>query len=386
MPNEDGYMMKTRDYIKRQLLRKSMTIYMLVAGLVFVLIPVFAFPFSQNIDPISLRVYSQVFVPKEFHIKGVIDDRTDRSPVAFLVRNISSGSQLEIVDLEGGAIPAVENYVFGALPRDQNLRPVKIRIRDLKIIEELADARSGLVEGEVYLDFSFELERGDELVHLLDFQGGVSYKRGVRQVSVIEPVLRKSINNSLKYFNDWIEKESTEDIKLARDVKVKIRDYREDHQDDTVFYNPQRPLSWKDFTGRPRFGNYAASIFASIAYEGNSWIEEGEVIVDIVFKTFMLKSSSWVKGTNNSYGLNHEQRHFDIAKIVMERLKEKVEKLDLQPHNYDRKVSFHYLDAFREMNQMQEQYDRETAHGMNAKAQARWDKFIDEELSGFGVK
>ncbi|SHM62897.1 hypothetical protein SAMN04488057_102388 [Cyclobacterium lianum] len=354
--------------------------------LIFYATPVLGKTYSQNIDPISLRVFSQLFVPGEFHIKGVIDDRTDRSPVAFLVASLSSGSQLETVDLEGGAISALQKYIFGALPRDQRLRPVVIRIRDMKIIEVLADARRGLVEGEVYLDFSFELDRGDELIHLLDFQGGVSYKRGVRQFSVIEPVLRKSINNSLTYFNDWMERESTEDIKLAREVKINIRDYREDNRDDTVFYNPQRPLTWKDFTGRPRFNNFAASIFASISYEGNSWIEEGEVIVDLVFKTYMLKSSSWVRGTNNSYGLNHEQRHFDIAKIIVERLKEKVETLDLQPHNYDRKVSFHYLEAYREMNELQERYDRETAHGMNSRAQESWDTWIDEELAAFGVR
>lgn len=386
MANEDQFTMETRDLKVQQFHRKSNPFFMLVACFLLVLNTVYAFPLPQSIDPISLRVFSELFEPKEFHIKGVIDDRTDRSPVAFLVRNISSGSQLETVDLEGGAIPAVEKYVFGALPRDQSLRPVVIRIRDMKIIEVLTDSKSGLVEGEVYLDFSFELEREDELVHLLDFQGGVSYKRGVRQFSVIEPVLRKSINNSLNYFNDWMEREATQDIKLAGDVTIKIRDYREDNQDDTVFYNPKRPLTWEDFTGRPRFNNYAASIFASISYEGNSWIEEGEVIVDLVFKTYMLKSSSWVKGTNNSYGLNHEQRHFDIARIIMERLKEKVSNMDLQPHNYDRKVSFHYLEAYREMNKMQEQYDRETAHGLNARAQERWNQLIDEELAGYGIK
>jgi len=341
---------------------------------------------SQPIDPIVLKVASQLFIPAEYYIKGVIDDRTDQSPVAFLVPNADSGRQLETVDLEGGAINALERYFSGVLPRNPKLKPIVVRIKDLKIMEALKGEGRVLVEGEVFLDFSFELDRGDELVHLLDFQGGISYKRGVRQFYLIEPVLRRSINNSLTYFNDWIEKESKNEIKLLSDVQVRIRDYREDFGDDTVFYNPIRPLTWDDFKGRPRFNNYAASIFASISYEGNSWIEDGEVIVDLVFKTYMLKSSSWVRGTNNSYGLNHEQRHFDIAKIVMERLKERVQQLDLQPHNFDRKVSFHYLEAYREMNQLQEQYDRETAHGLNGPAQERWNEKIDEELRHFGLK
>ncbi|WP_375585056.1 hypothetical protein [Cyclobacterium xiamenense] len=340
----------------------------------------------QAIDPIVLKVTSQLFVPSDYYIKGVIDDRTDRSPVAFLVPGANSGRQLETVDLEGGALKGLETYLFAVLPQNQKLKPIVVRIKDLKILEELKGEGKGLVAGEVFLDFSFELDRGDELVHLLDFQGGISYKRGIRQFYLIEPVLRRSINNSLTYFNDWIEKESKNEIKLLSDVQVRIRDYREDLGDDTVFYNPIRPLTWADFKGRPRFNNYAASIFASISYEGDSWIEDGEVIVDLVFKTYMLKSASWVRGTNNSYGLNHEQRHFDIAKIVMERLKERVQQLDLQPHNFDRKVSFHYLEAYREMNRLQEQYDRETAHGLNGPAQERWNQKIDEELRHFGLK
>ena len=69
----------------------------------------------------------------------------------------------------------------------------------------------------------------------------------------------------------------------------------------------------------------------------------------------------------------------------MERLRVKLEELDLQAHNYDRAVSFHYLEAYREMNRMQEQYDRETAHGMNKSVQEKWNRLIDEELRVFGV-
>ena len=109
---------------------------------------------------------------------------------------------------------------------------------------------------------------------------------------------------------------------------------------DTVFYATERPLTWADFKGRPRFNGFAASIFASIGYEANSRMENGEIVVDLVFKTYMLKSSSWVKSRNDSYGLNHEQRHFDIAKIIIERLKSTLAKLELEPHNYERKISF----------------------------------------------
>jgi hypothetical protein len=349
------------------------------------LAPAKAAQFS-NIEPIELKVPQQLFVPNEFYIKGLLDERTDRSPVAFLVPSISSGNQLQTVDLKGGAIPALENFMFNSLPQNPALRPVVVKIKDCKIMETLVDNQKGVVEGQVFLDFAFELVRGDDLVHLLDFQGGMSYKRGARQHAVIEPVFRQSLGNALNYFNNWIEKEAPVNEKLAKNVKVSIRDYRHDYDDDTVFYDPQRPLRWTDFRGRPRFSQYAASIFASISYEGNSEVVGGEVHLDLILKTYMLKSSSWVRGQNpDGHGLNHEQRHFDIAKIVTERLREKISQLELLPHNFDRVISYHYLEAYREMNRLQEQYDKETSHGMNKSAQERWNRKIDDELKAYNL-
>jgi hypothetical protein len=37
------------------------------------------------------------------------------------------------------------------------------------------------------------------------------------------------------------------------------------------------------------------------------------------------------------------------------------------------------------MNHLQEQYDKETEHGLNEAAQARWNNLIDKELKKYGV-
>ena len=343
--------------------------------------------FSQQVslDPIRLRVVSQVFSPDEYYISKVIDERTDLTPTAFLVHDVKSGSQRLTVNLEGGTIAALEQYILGAYPGNEKLRSIVIKIKDVKIIENIKDTRTGIVEGDIHLDFTFALERDGKLFDLLGFKGGISYQRGVRQFNLLEPFLRRSVNLAMKYFNDWIKKDVPNNNILAQSVRLKTRDYTRLSESDTVYYSTDRPLTWKDFIGRPSFNNYAASIFASIGYESNSSVENGVVIVDLVFKTFMLKSSSWVRSASNSHGLNHEQRHFDIAKIIIERLKETLQKLELQPNNYERKVSFHYLEAFREMNRMQEAYDGQTANGSNASAQERWNKKVDTELHQLGV-
>ncbi|EON78440.1 hypothetical protein ADIS_1051 [Lunatimonas lonarensis] len=350
----------------------------------FFLFNVFSYA-QTGINSLDLRVLPMDVVPTQYHFAKLVDKRTDRSPVAFLVSSSNTRGNLDIVDLRGGTMPALEAFVFGAVPRRPSLRSIQIQVRDCKIVERLVDPSRGVVEGDVYLDFGYFLHRTGDPVHLLDFQGGMSYKRRVGQLAVIEPIFRKSLVNALTYFHDWVEREAGTNEKLADRVSVAIRDYRVDNRDDTVFYDPKRPLTWNDFTGRPRMGNFAASIFASIAYEGDTKLVNGEVQIDLVFKTYMLKSSSWVRPGNNEYGLNHEQRHFDIAQIITERLKARLRNMDLMPHNFDRVVSFEFLESYREMNRLQEQYDRETAHGMNRPAQERWNILIDEELRLFGV-
>jgi hypothetical protein len=38
------------------------------------------------------------------------------------------------------------------------------------------------------------------------------------------------------------------------------------------------------------------------------------------------------------------------------------------------------------MNRLQDQYDNETGHGQNDAAQERWNRRIDAELRGYGVR
>ncbi len=82
----------------------------------------------------------------------------------------------------------------------------------------------------------------------------------------------------------------------------------------------------------------------------------------------------------SDYALNHEQRHFDIAKIAAEHFKRKLASEQLPVDNYDGFINYDYLDAYREMDKLQEQYDKETDHGANHAAQEGWDRKIDEEL------
>jgi hypothetical protein len=138
----------------------------------------------------------------------------------------------------------------------------------------------------------------------------------------------------------------------------------------------------------PRRGShYAAEVFTSFSYEGKSSVKDGVVQLNLQLKGYMLKNSSWARPeARNEYALNHEQRHFDITKLVMERFKQKIQPDSLTVEDYNSIVQYQFLESYREMNRLQEQYDRETNHGINQGLQAIWNNRIDEELQTLGVK
>jgi hypothetical protein len=100
----------------------------------------------------------------------------------------------------------------------------------------------------------------------------------------------------------------------------------------------------------------------------------------------MLKNSTWVRDLAlNDYSLNHEQRHFDIARLITERFKRKLTPETLTLTDYNSEIQYQFIESFRDMNELQKQYDRETQHGINQAAQAYWNQKIDAELRSYGL-
>jgi hypothetical protein len=330
-------------------------------------------------DPIVLRVATLPFIPTEFYIEDFVDQRQNTSAVAWLIPPGNLNSKTQAVDLSGGGRAAVENFVYKSLPRNKNLRPVIVRLQEFRVQE--VPGEQGLIHGELSLKMAFDLKSTDENHHLVTFQGGMRYKRSANHQFDLEPGMRKSLVNALEYLNQWMDKNVASHPLLAKEVKVIFSDYIANPEEDTVYYSPDRPLVWDDFRAPPRANKYAASIFPSFSWTASSEVVDGVIHYHLETKVYMLKNSSWVrKGVANAYGLNHEQRHFDIVKIVVERFKRRLAEMPLSPENYDDMLGYQYIETYREMNQLQDQYDGETNHGINTSAQEKWNRWIDGEL------
>jgi hypothetical protein len=241
---------------------------------------------------------------------------------------------------------------------------------------------------------SFELLKnadGENIpVKLTDFRTKGQYVRPANQTQAVEQSVRQSVVAALRSFDGFMRKYGKSDNRLATRIMVKFQDYvqNKDRDSDTVFYSPDRPLTWADFKARPRRGSrYAAEINPNFAYQGKSRVVNGVVELTLTLKTFMLKSGSWVTAPAlNDYALNHEQRHFDISRIITERFKNKLNPDSLSIEDYDSNVQYQFLESYREMSRMQELYDDETRHGIDRAAQERWNARIDADLKFYGIR
>ena len=157
-------------------------------------------------------------------------------------------------------------------------------------------------------------------------------------------------------------------------------------QHDTIYYNRQKPVNWKDFRGEPKMhDNYhVAEINSGISL--NSEVSDSQNdILDFSVRPYMLPAKSWVKpGYKNREVLAHERLHFDITYLYSLKLKHALSAARITYQSYD-KVNNIFDKVMNEMDARQNKYDRETDGGTIDEQQQKWEimihKAIREELS-----
>lgn len=318
---------------------------------------------------------------QQFFIAQVGDESVKKDAVAELaIRNPDNTIQVPASNLEGGPAIAIGKYFERNLPIDKSLWPVIVQIKELKITESVSAA--GRIDGQITLTLSFGLERAYGFEHLIDFPGKLRYVRSEANTASVERNLRSILKAGLVYLNGWLIENGKTSIKLTKAVNISFSDYTEQPENDTIYYSVKRPLTWADFQSKLRpTGPYQASVMPSIAYTEQAKVVNGTVEIKILMKAYVPKSTCWANPTGrDDYALNHEQRHFDIVKIIAEQFKRKILAKKLKPDNYEAEINMQYLDSFRDMDGMQKDYDAETGHGQNKLAQENWNSLVDKEL------
>lgn len=148
--------------------------------------------------------------------------------------------------------------------------------------------------------------------------------------------------------------------------------------DEKIYWNIKRKLTWNDFKGSP---NYTAEdkAITNCSFQSSFLIKNDSV--KIIIKSYMNTTKSWVKnGYKIDYLLNHEQLHFDIAEIYARKFRQKVSTEELNKsilNAHLNKISSEYL---RQLKEYQNLYDNETNHSTNNEKQAEWSVLIENQL------
>jgi hypothetical protein len=314
----------------------------------------------------------------KFFVQEVEDKR--KVTGSGLGKVVSSGQELQIV-LPKSVENSLLTYWSNAAPKSKDTYlPLYITVKEFRVTEK----RSGTnkVTGELTLSVSFRWYRNMQPVQLTNYQTTANYTRPDSDPAY-EKISEQVLNQALIHFNNWMATNSGKTPSLTRNLKLVFKEIRGNNNQDTVFYDPKRPLIWADFKGQNRSpgSRYAAAVFTSFAYEGRSFPKGDDLIVEIGLKTFMVKSMSWGRAESKTPStLRHEQLHFDITRLVVERFKHNLQNAELTIEDHDSEIQYQFLETFREMNREQKAYDGETGHGLNAGAQAKWDRKVTAEI------
>ena len=89
---------------------------------------------------------------------------------------------------------------------------------------------------------------------------------------------------------------------------------------------------------------------------------------------------SWVI-SEDSLGLIHEQRHFDIVEIYARKFNNEYSDEKIRAKvNQDALQFKRFHEMEKEINEIQARYDKETNHSQNRLEQVRWNEWIKKQL------
>lgn len=327
---------------------------------------------------LNLSPPDQAVLTTEYRYAEVLDHRINRNTIGEVFERAGYKLPVRIRNLEQSS---TKFFIQSIAPHDPAQKDIQVRIFELELTEKL-NSETGLYEGDVQLALGFFLKGSFDPVHLLDYSGSIQYQRSGFRMDRVEAVVNKLFSNSITYFDNWIQNQKLNNRALANSFRLDIIDDKPVSTSEKVYYDPESPLTWGDFTARPSASSrYNATIFASFSLEGVSLMDSGAVLQTMAVNVYMMPRQSWVR-TPSDYGLNHEQRHFDIVRIVADRLVHRLRNTEFSLDFYQARINEMYLDSYREMNRLQEFYETQTGHGLDRDAQEMWNGWIDEALKG----
>jgi hypothetical protein len=333
--------------------------------------------FSQKM--LVLNAEKLNFTPL-FSIDYIKDNRSNNTP--FIGEIFKSNTEKENIAFKDGLVFALKKMCLQTFPPNPSAISIAYHILALNISEKRLP--NGNISGEISLQVAFHRIGKKDTLLLTETGSSTTYLRSNNHISTekYETILPALFINSFTYFNKWLLLNGGKHEALAKGIKIVFLPEPTENTGDTVCYH-SRKITWDDFRGKAVNKDFEAAIFANFAFEASFQIANNYMIATIQTKTYMVRSMSWVlPQTRNAYSLAHEQLHFDIAKVIVERFKKKITLLEAESIiDLNSMIQYEYLESYRAMNQLQNLYDTESQHSINREKQAEWTEKITIWLS-----
>ncbi len=310
-----------------------------------------------------------VLIPVNFTVNSIIESfQTRRIGKVFLLnREIK-----ETVILNKSAGTYFKELASKTISANQKYDSINLIIDYLDITEKKLGE---IIEGKITLSLSYENQRYFGEVFLLEKTTSALYKRtfGSSTKGHFEQLIASAFRENINYFVAWKNLNYSFHPAFIKSSEVTIKPFYNKNVNDTIYHN-SRPISWADFKGELPLSQYGASIFTNIAFDLEMSIQNQVLKAFFTPKVYMVQGMSWVKSsTKNEYSLEHERLHFDITRVAMNRYIKRVQQLnEFTPDDLQSRIQYEYLEAYREMNRLQKQYDEETGNGTDESAQLFW--------------
>ncbi len=156
-------------------------------------------------------------------------------------------------------------------------------------------------------------------------------------------------------------------------INVKYDTLMAKNSKDTITFLTSTKLNWNDFKGKPKAElNVAAISNVGFKYDADIAETNNTITINIKVASFFIRSKSWKLNTATDYILEHEQLHFDIARVAADLFIKNIRRRKMNIDNFDTQLAAAYNEAWSEFSTLQRNYDSESNHSINKAQQEQW--------------
>lgn len=336
--------------------------------LLFVLIIYPVLAFGQEVRTIKLKPKKQLYNPANYYIEAVFDDRNDTTNIGKMRAGILN--KPTFVNLENGAANAILNLLRSHTQDDNNRTRVQMHITRLEVVEQNVGMKQ---QAEVYIGVAF-YEKGDKLI---EYTGSANIQTGLDASAYISQLVINNIEHCLESFDKRIGERKTVTEVIAN---VKIDGTSTDPE--LIPFNNNVTLTYGDFSGDPDDLSMASALtYSGVSMRYQHGEQNGQIHLNVTLSAYFDKTKSWCRpNAKNEKMLNHELLHFQITALNTCRLAKTIQAYKFSTADYEKELSNLLKEADKEGARLQNQYDKETTHGVKTAEQQKWNKEIRTQL------